>query len=257
MTKSYGKFVWCELMTTDTEAATTFYGTVIGWKSRGSGIPDRDYSMFTAGERPVAGLMALPPSAAGSGAKVGWIGYIAVDDVDATAERIKAAGGRLHHGPDEIAGVGRFAVVADPQGAVFALFRPSGAGEGPPAHDPAPGHVGWHELSAANRDTAFDFYAGLFGWTKADAIDTGPMGVYQIFAAGGVATGGLMSRHEPKIPPAWLYYFNVDAIGAAMGRVNDAGGKVLNGPMQVPGGGWIAQCRDPQGGMFALYAPDR
>src|ERR1035437_9827858 len=136
--------------------------------------------------------MELPGEARARGARPGWIGYVAVDDVDAIAARIKAAGGRIHHGPDNIPDVGRFAVVADPQGAVIALFKPSTAGNRPLPAGPAPGLVGWHELHATDQQAAFDFYAGLFGWTKAKAMDMGPMGVYQLFAIGGVPAGGVM-----------------------------------------------------------------
>jgi predicted enzyme related to lactoylglutathione lyase len=85
----------------------------------------------------------------------------------------------------------------------------------------------------------------------------GPMGIYQLFATRDVPVGGMMTRNDAIPAPVWLYYFNVDEIGAAVARVTDAGGQVLNGPHQVPGGSWIAQCRDPQGAMFAMVGPDR
>ena len=116
----------------------------------------------------------------------------------------------------------------------------------------APGHVGWRELHAGDGPAAFDFYARLFGWTKDEAMDMGPMGVYQLFAAGGQAIGGMMTKTAETPAPYWLYYFNVEAVDAAIARVKAAGGQLLNGPMQVPGGSWIAQCMDPQGAMFAV-----
>jgi uncharacterized protein len=65
-----------------------------------------------------------------------------------------------------------------------------------------------------------------------------------------------MMIKTPETPaPFWLYYFNVSAVEAAMARVNDAGGQVIHGPMQVPGGNWIAHCLDPQGAIFALVGP--
>ena len=103
--------------------------------------------------------------------------------------------------------------------------------------------------------TAFDFYAELFGWTKAEAMDMGAMGVYQIFAAGGAPIGGMMTK-PPGVPVSfWNYYFQVDGIGAAMERLKAAGGTVINGPMEVPGGSWIVQGLDPQGAMFSLVSP--
>ena len=120
-----------------------------------------------------------------------------------------------------------------------------------------PGHVGWHELQAGDLDSAFAFYAGLFGWTKSEAIDMGDMGLYQTFATGGAAVGGMMKK-MPEVPtPFWLYYFNVEAIDAAAARVSQGGGKLLMAPREVPGGSWIVQCLDPQGAMFAMVAPRR
>ena len=125
-----------------------------------------------------------------------------------------------------------------------------------PGADPAkPGIVGWHELYAIDGQKAFGFYADLFGWTKVEAMDMGAMGVYQIFAAGGPPIGGMMTK-PPGVPVSfWNYYFQVDGIGAAMERLKAAGGSVINGPMEVPGGSWIVQGLDPQGAMFSLVSP--
>jgi uncharacterized protein len=78
--------------------------------------------------------------------------------------------------------VGRFAVVADPGGAVFLLFKPNTEQEPKPVAPMTPGHVGWHELYAGDLDREFAFYSRLFGWTKDRAIDMGAMGTYQTFA---------------------------------------------------------------------------
>ena len=148
-------------------------------------------------------------------------------------------------------------MVADPDGAAFILFKGDGEAQNAPAPPMTPGHVGWHELQAGNAEQAFAFYAGLFGWTKAEAIDMGAMGVYQIFATGGAAVGGIMTK-LPEVPkPFWLYYFNVEALDAAVVRVRQGGGQTLMEPQQVPGGSWIVQCLDPQGAMFAMVAEKR
>jgi predicted enzyme related to lactoylglutathione lyase len=251
---SEGKFVWCDLMTTDLASATAFYTAVIGWTTADSGLTDRSYTVLHAGGAPIGGMMAWPQPALDAGARPAWTGYIGIADVDATAARVTAAGGTVHHGPDDIPGVGRFAAVADPQGAMFTLFR--GTGEMLPAPSGfMPGRVGWHELYAADWEGAFAFYADMFGWTKADAIDMGPIGTYQLFATGDMPVGGMMTRMDKSRPPSWLYYFNVEEINAAVARINAAGGAVLHGPQQVPGGSWIVQARDPQGGLFAVVAP--
>jgi uncharacterized protein len=251
---SQGNFVWYELMTTDTKAAEGFYGKVIGWSARDAVMPF-PYTLLSIENAMVAGMMLVPPEAAAAGAGPGWVGYVSVDDVDRFAERVEQAGGAIHHEATDIPNVGRFAVVADPQGATFALFK--GIGEGQMPAPMTPGRIGWHELHADDREKAFAFYASLFGWEKTDAVDMGAMGIYQIFGKNGTSMGGMFTKPQAEPPPYWLYYFNVPTIDAAMARVKDAGGKVINGPHQVPGGSWIVQCLDPQGAMFALVAPQK
>ena len=255
MTNPIGSFVWYELMTSDAKAAEAFYAALLGWKAQDAGMPDFAYTILSVGETPIGGAMTLSPDMRAAGARPGWIGYIGVDDVDNFAERVFQAGGSVHRPPADIPEVGRFAVVADPHGAAFVLFKGMGAQQGAPPAPNTPGHVGWRELHAGDLDGAFAFYSGLFGWTKSQAVDMGPMGIYQLFAIGGVDQGGMMTK-APNVPaPFWLYYFNVADINAAAARVKREGGQVLNGPHQVPGGSWIVQCLDPQGAMFALVGP--
>ena len=250
-------FVWYELMTSDATAAEAFYRRVIGWQTADAGMPDLRYTLLSVGDTAIAGLMDLPAEARAGGAQPGWLGYIAVDDVDARLAQVLQAGGAAFHPAQDIPGVGRFATVADPQGAALCLFKGSSAEQPPQPAAGTPGTIGWHELYAGDLDSAWSFYSGLFGWTKDEAIDMGAMGVYQLFAAGGPAIGGMMTR-PPEVPkPCWLYYVNVEAIDAAAARVTAASGQVVSGPMEVPGGSWIVQCLDPQGAMFAMVAPKR
>ena len=243
-----GKFVWYELMTTDIAAAATFYADVVGWTMADSGMPGITYTLAKAGAQQVAGLMGRPPEM--PNAPSAWFGYIATDDVDAMAKRVTAEGGKIHREPGDIPGVGRFAVCSDPQGAAFMLFK--GAGEPPPQEAPGMGMIGWHELHSKDWEKAFGFYSKLFGWTKAQGHDMGPMGMYQTFNIGDVWTGGMMNAQHAA-NPFWLYYFNVGDIAAAAERVTKGGGTIMNGPMEVPGGGWVLQANDPQGVMFALF----
>ncbi len=250
------KFIWHELMTSDVDAAETFYKAVVGWSTEPFPGSDFRYIVAKAGDTGVAGLMTLPSEAAAMGTPPMWLGYIYAADVDAATASVKAAGGRVYREPEDIPDVGRFSVVTDPQGATFMLMAPKGPGA---AADPAPmtpGFVGWNELYANDWQSALDFYSAQFGWTKDQAVDMGPMGTYQLFKAGGEnAAGGMMNR-PPQVPvPVWLFYFNVGNIDDAAGRVASNGGKVVNGPMEVPGGSWVLQAVDPQGAMFALVGP--
>lgn len=260
MTISSGDFFWYDLMTSDPKAAIDFYTKVVGWGAEEAGVEGSSYTVLTLGGGKgmgVAGLMAIPPEARSRGARPGWNGYVYVDDVDAMTRRAIDAGGAQMHEPTDIPTVGRFSVVADPQGAVFALFKPNPRDEAVDWPAPmTPGTVSWHELHAADGSSAFDFYGNLFGWQKKEALDMGPMGTYQLFATHDLAVGGMMT-HSDAPRPYWLYYITVDAIDAAIERVTAGGGDVLHGPMEVPGGAWVIQGRDPQGALFALVAPKR
>jgi uncharacterized protein len=254
MPNTHGSFVWYELMTTDAKAGEAFYSDVVGWSAEKAQVPGVDYTLLKAGSELRAGMVTMPAEVCQAGWRPGWMGYVAADDVDATARRVSELGGKVHREPQDIPGVGRFAVVADPHGAVFALMK----WEVPHADEPPapgkPGNAGWRELYAGDLESAFEFYSKLFGWTKADAHDMGPMGVYQIFALGGETIGGMMTKPAQVPTPGWNYYFNVDAVSAAAQRAKSKGGEILNGPTEVPGGSWIVQGRDPQGATFALLS---
>jgi predicted enzyme related to lactoylglutathione lyase len=255
MTEGHGKFVWYDLMTTDLNAAEAFYCDVIGWTAADSGMTHQKYVLFSQGGQMVAGLMETPPEAAAMGAPPSWTGHIAVDDVDEYAAKVKAAGGTIRRPPEDIPGIGRFSVVADPHGATFVLFK--GNTEAPPEVPPGtPGHVGWNELQSGDLATAWPFYESLFGWTKVDDMDMGPMGVYRTFAAAGKtsAIGGMMTKTPQTPAPMWSYYFNVPSVKAAMECAKGSGGQILMGPQQVPGGQWVARIADPQGGLVAIVS---
>ena len=251
-----GQFFWHELMTTDTKAAEKFYSDVVGWKAA-KAPGDMPYTLFNVGDRGIAGMLAITPDMAQHGARPGWLGYVSVDDVDQSLARLKQEGGKAFMGPQDVPGVIRFAMVADPQGAPFYIAKGSLPAPPPPLPMGTPGTVGWNELMAADWQAAFAFYSKMFGWTKAEAHDMGPMGIYQLFAAGGPPIGGMMTK-PAQVPVAhWGYYFNVDAIDAGAARITKGGGKIVNGPMEVPGGQWVVQAVDPQGAHFNLVAPKR
>lgn len=250
MSSLQGHFVWYELMTPDAKAAESFYNHVIGWSARDAGMP-MPYTIFSNDTGMVCGMMQL--SGDGAGAQPGWLGYVWVDDVDVFAERVTKAGGKIHRGPADIPNVGRFAIVADPQGTTFALFK--GLMEGKPPAPFTPGRFAWHELHAADRESAFAFYSRLLGWQKKDALDMGAMGIYQIYGTGDQSFGGMMTKMPAEPKAHWLYYIAVPKIEAAAARVKEKGGQIINGPQEVPGGNWIVQGFDPHGVMFALVGP--
>ena len=252
MVNSHGHFVWYELKTTDVQAAKAFYVKVMGWRARDVSLPGAAFALCSAGEGgPVSGLMTLPESATAKGAAPHWVGYVGVNDIDAATDLVKRLDGAVYVPPTEIADTSRFSVFADPQTAMLGMLESIGPERMQPADMNAPGRVGWHELLATDAEKALGFYAELFDWQKAEA-DIGPMGTYQRFSAGGQTIGGILTK-PPTIPaPCWLYYFNVADVDAAAKRVTAAGGQILDGPFQSPGGAWIVHCADPQGAVFAL-----
>ena len=248
-------FFWYDLATSDVEAARKFYCEVVGWGYQDNSQAGQTYGIFTVGDAGVAGLMPYPDGMRPPHPV--WHGYIAVEDVDAMAGKIKAEGGSVHRGPMEVPGVIRFAVVSDPQDAVFLIAKGLVSRPLPQVPVGTQGTIGWRELFAADWEKDFAFYAKLFGWTKAEAHNVGEGVIYQLFAAGGPPIGGTMNKH-PAMPRSWWnYYINVEAIDAAKARLEKAGGNVKMGPMEVPGGQWVLQAQDPQGGFFALVAPKR
>jgi uncharacterized protein len=260
MSDVHGQFIWYELMSNDPGKAEAFYRDVVGWNVREAG---QGYKAWLVGEAGVGGLLTLPEEARAGGARPAWVGYIGVDDVDASAAAIADAGGTVHRAPADIPGIGRFAMVADPQGVIFVIMAPIPQADAPPppAPDPAvPGLFGWRELMTTDMEAAFAFYSRLFGWTKLQVVET-PIGPYQLFATGGGTTGGEMTggmmTKPAQVPvPFWTFYIQVDGIAAAMARVASAGGAIINGPLPVPTGGWIAQGLDTEGALFSLVSPN-
>jgi uncharacterized protein len=252
MSASHGRFVWYELMTTDTAAAKDYYTKVVGWGAQPAPNASMPYTLFNVGDTPVGGMMDQPEESKKMGAPPSWLGYVGVDDVDATTDHARRLGGAVYVEPRDIPNVGRFSVIADPQKAAIGLFKWSVAMPDAPVAPETPGRIGWHELASTDWEKGYAFYNALFGWQKADAMDMGAMGTYQIFSTGGPPVGGMFNK-PPMVPVTfWLYYFNVGDFDAAVERLKAGGGEVINGPMQVPGGSWIVQARDPQGAMFAL-----
>ena len=249
------RFLWYELMTTDTAAAGDFYAHVVGWKTQPAEGGSGNYTLFLANDNGMGGMFELSPDACDQGARPGWIGYVGVDDVDEYAQRVTQAGGSVLRAPEDIPGILRSAVVADPFGVSFIIFKGEG-GEMPDAGLHATGHVDWNELLGGEVDPTFDFYSGLFGWTRDEAMDMGDGGVYQLITLGrGEAEGAMMKAPQGGPGLRWNFYFRVDDIDAAVKRVEAKGGKVTMGPHDVPRGNRILHGVDPQGVDFALVAP--
>lgn len=246
-----GNFVWHELMTTDTQGASSFYPRITGWRAR-PWEHDSSYTLFEGPKGPIAGLMKLPDDAKSMGAPPSWLVYMGTQDIAATIAQAQRLGGRVLKDVKEAPEVGKWAILADPQGATFAVLQssnPAQAGSG----RPSAGEFSWHELATSDYRAAMEFYGELFGWRKGAGHDMGPMGIYQIFSVGGHDSGGMFNK-APDMPAHWLSYIHVNDADAAARGASSGGGRIVNGPMDVPGGDRIAQIRDPQGGAFAVHS---
>lgn len=248
-----GRFLWTDLITTDPPGAIAFYPKVVGWKTQ-AWEQDTNYTMWVADSGPIGGLGKLPESQRAAGAKSHWIAYIGTDDMQATIDQATSLGGLVVVHATEIPNGGRYAMLADPQGGLFGIYSSPKATA--PALPPKRGEISWHELATSDYAKAFEFYQQLFGWEKIAEHDMGPMGIYLIFGLGNQQFGGIFNS-PGDASAAWLNYVSVNDVGVAAKAARAGGGEVRNGPMEVPGGSWIAQLTDPQGASFAVHAAQK
>jgi uncharacterized protein len=261
MTNNPGDFIWYELMTSDAAGARDFYSAVVGWNIEGASDAPMDYRMISASDGPVAGLMPLTAEMQSGGARPCWVGYINVDDVDSSANAVRAAGGSVHQEPWDIPGIGRMAFVADPQGVMFYIMKPVPPADQPDAEsksfaatEPMVGHCAWNELSSTDPEAAKGFYGTLFGWVKDGEMDMGPLGKYEFWkdAEGRFGLGAVMPKMAEIPIPMWTYYFRVPDIDVAVATAKAKGGQILQEPIEIPGGDYSMVGMDPQGAPFAL-----
>lgn len=242
-----GRFVWFELLTNDTDAAYNFYGEVVGWKAAPMDMPGGvTYAAFKTGETPVGGFTkppqdSIPPH---------WVSYVSVDDVDATAEKVVANGGKALMDAFDVPNVGRMQPVADPHGAAFFLFKGAN-GDAPGAEGPGSFH--WNELLSADPEAAVAFYEKTLGYTH-ETMDM-PGGTYFVLKNGDKPRGGVVKPEAGAAPGAWTQYVTVDDCDACVARAEANGGKVLTPAMTVPGVGRFAIIADPEGAKIGVMKP--
>ena len=247
MTKTYrhGQFVWRELMTTDVEASLRFYSEVFGWKTETMKMPDgMDYTMAKAGDTPAGGIMKLPMP----GVPAHWSSSVSVDDVDAVASRVTAAGGKVIVPPMDAGGMGRYAGFQDPQGAYFSLWN-GADGDAPMSERPGLGTFCWEQLNTTAPEEALEFYNKVFGWKNEPFGGGGDM---KVFKADGTSTSSVMQA-PPGAPAHWLTYVVVDKLTSAYERVKQQGGKVLVERIDVPTVGSIGVIQDNVGAVIGVF----
>lgn len=257
----HGSPCWYELTTAPgaLAQAEAFYTAVLGWTFADAGMEGFTYHLASHGGDRVAGAMEMPEDTPGMAPF--WMLYFAVDDADKAVAAMGAAGARVHRPVMPIPGTGRFALLADPTGAGFGILEPlpmPEGGAGGAFDQKKEGHGNWHELMSTDPKAAMAFYGQTLGWTPGQSMPMGEMGSYDLFQWQGTDIGGMVRRAKGMPGPGgsfWMPYFGVNGTEAAMKRIDAAGGTVLHGPMEVPGGAFIAVARDPQGAQFAIVGP--
>ena len=241
-------------MTTDTKAAEAFYAKGDWLESRTDGGRGVSAPFSAApGKVQVAGLMKTP--AEDGSMPPFWAMYVGRTETRGAVAHIKRLGGSELSPVIDVPDVGRMQMMKDPQGAAFYIIQPAPSEERR-RRRPEVGEASWHELMTTDAAAAMKFYTEIFGWQPSEAMDMGPMGKYHMFNRPHGMIGGMMNKppEMANVPPNWMIYFRVPDINAAVERVKANGGKILNGPMEVPGGDWIVNAMDPQGAAFSLHA---
>jgi predicted enzyme related to lactoylglutathione lyase len=242
-----GRFVWHELMTPNRSGAQEFYSKAVGWKAE-PWEKDSSYMMFTAASGPLGASVETRE------ATPQWVPYIGSTDVDAAVEAATRRGATVTTPPTTLPSAGRYAVLADPQGAAFGVH--GSPGEPQPERPAEYGEFHWHELATtADAGDAFGFYSELFGWEELGRHDMGPIGTYLLFGRNGKQLGGMFKKGDMGKPgPAyWVGYVRVRNLDDTVEKIKAGRGSLLNGPMDVPGGDRIAQFIDPHGAFFAVH----
>jgi predicted enzyme related to lactoylglutathione lyase len=248
-----GRPIWYELMTSDMKAAESFYKAVVGWNTAPFGSASHPYTIFNrGGDVGVGGVMTTPAEVQ---APPFWAMYIGVPKIEDAAATITKLGGKAHTEVIQLPEVGRIQMFMDPQGAAFYIIEPA-SGEQRPEGAAEVGDASWHELMTTDWQAAMKFYEAAFNWQPTEQMDMGPEGKYQMFNRPHGMIGGMMNKPKAmaSVPPHWLIYFRVPDVDAAVERIKANGGKVLNGPMDVPGGDRVVTAADPQGAAFGLHS---
>ncbi|MHC4223387.1 MAG: VOC family protein [Planctomycetota bacterium] len=252
MSHMTGRIVWHDLMSTDPETSEKFYTELFGWTVKQVDVGDtgHKYRMIHMGERGLGGIETLSKE---QGLPPHWIAYTEVESVDDAARRATAAGGSTPVPPTDIPGVGRFAVIRDPQGAFISAFHSNSEYPPEPEGPPAAGTFCWEELLTSDPADAKRFYCELFGWSTRE-MDMGEAGTYTLFDCGKKEVAGAMKMpEEAAAPPNWLAYVAVESVDATHTKAESLGAQTFVAPRDIPNVGRFAVLADPTGAPFAIF----
>lgn len=251
-TAPLGRFVWHDMMTTDLEASLAFYtGLFPEWQIEMQDFGSFKYPMIHCGGVKQGGFVPLEGA---PGIPSHWISYVAVADCDAAIRRMVELGGKTCVPAFTAPGVGRFAVMTDPQGSLIKPFQVEHPWELP--EQPCPGQFIWDELLTNDVPAAQKFYTSVFGW-GIDEKHMGEMGTYTIFVLHGKMVAGAMPLPPgAQAPPCWLPYFRADDLDERAKKAESLGAKTHLPPVDIETVGRISVLADATGASFALYRPN-
>lgn len=243
-----GKFVWFEHVSNDIPRATAFYTALLGWKIEEMKVGDTPYRMIKNGTEGIGGFWPAEPNVPNH-----WISHLSVADVDAAARAAAAAGGKVVMPPQEFGSMGRGAMIADPTGATFGIWRGK-QGDRPDVEKAAMGDWFWNEHMSKSAQKAIAFYEKAFGFTHED-MDMGPGGTYHVLKMNGVARAGLFSPPDAIDMAFWMPYVAVADCDASANKAKQLGGTVHVPPTDIPEVGRFAVVFDPVGACFGVIRP--
>lgn len=242
----HGEFLWCDLATFDVARSLEFYKSVFGWSFEAETTADNvPYYCARSGGELCGAIYEMPQEFRDQGMESFWMSYISIEDIDQGVARATALGGSLKFGPAVIGSNNAIAMIQDPNGGVFSLFK--GEYLEPLPRMPRPGHQFWNELVTSDERVSAAFYNGLFGWRVAVPDEKGLCAITNL---AGAEIGAL---YQPAVDPPqnahWDVTFACEGPKTAARAIKAAGGTIL--PHRGYGRGSI-YAADPDGARFCV-----
>ncbi len=251
--QKYGQFCWSENVTHNPNTAKTFYAELFGWTSHDDPLPSGGvYTLFSKDSQLVSAAYQMMPEQKKMNVPPHWSHYVAVEDVNATANKAKTLGATVIVPPFEVMDQGSMTVIQDPTGAVLSFWQPkkhTGYGN---FGEQTFGTPCWHELMTTNTDIAGGFYSKLLGWTLKHSTNMGF--TYTEFQQKGTSLAGMMAitKEMGPVPPNWMVYYTVANCDQSAEKVKSLSGKILMGPQDIPTIGRFAVIQDPAGAVCSI-----
>ena len=245
-----GKPCWADVTVPDVDAGAAFYSELFGWTADKAPQPGAGgYTMFSKDGKYVAA--ASPPAPGTEGIPPHWTVYLASDDADATAGKIRDAGGQVLMDPFDVFDSGRMTIAVDPTGAAFGVWQ-AGTHIGAQLRR-EPGTMNWSECQTKDPGAARAFYEQVFGYEVEEAQMGGP-DPYILLKLNGEPAAGVIriGADWGDVPSNWSVVFEVDDTDAAVAKVQELGGRALMEPMDLPEVGRFAVVADKWGAAFQV-----